>query len=637
MEETLKILVVDPDAVDRLTIHLVLKDTGIQTEIVEVENGTTAIALLRQESFDCALIDEQLTYSNGFNVAAYNSTNLITEIRQLRFPVALIVLLERQNKALASTLIRSGASDYLLKTQLSPENLARSLWSAIRVFRAEQRAGEATQRMRDHQKRYLSYREQAEQTISHLNQEVDTLSVENARHAHTAREAEQKLHRAIRVLGENQQQLRTLQKLTDLLNQRLTNLPGLLQVMIDAACEAIPKAQFGLIILQNAVTKKLELTATVGLDRQIFAIDEPFYPGEGLLGQVFLTGESKLLRVRGGKPAIPGGEMLAALCAVAIESAQAGRLGVLAVGNWEDGTAFDEDDVRLLVAFGEQAAIALNNAQLINALEEREERVAKQNAILMQQNQELENQRQQIQLQNLKLLEATQLKSQFLATMSHELRTPMNAIIGFSQLLLRQDQMKEPQADMVSRILNNGKNLLGLINDILDLSKIEAGRLELKLEEFSLPELLKATTEELRSLSEQKNLALSNYSTLKNPWVINDSARLRQVLVNLLSNAIKFTDLGRVEVSVAELSFDRYVIEVRDTGIGIAPENLNQIFEEFRQLDQTIARKHPGTGLGLAITKWLVQMMGGIISVESTLGQGSIFRVEIPRRVQVTE
>jgi signal transduction histidine kinase/DNA-binding NarL/FixJ family response regulator len=635
MEETLKILVIDHDAVDRLTIHLVLKDTGIQTEIVEVENGTTALALLRQESFDCALVDEHI--ATTLNANNGHSNSLISEIRQNNFPVALIVLLEKQNQALATQLLKAGASDYLLKTQLSPDHLARSLWSAMRVFRSEQRAHEATRRMRDHQSRYLSYRKQTEQTISHLNRDLDALTVENAHYIQTAREAEQKLHRAIRVLGENQQQLRTLQKLTDLLNQRLTNLPGLLQVMINAACEAIPKAQFGLIILQNSHTKKLELTATVGFDRQIFAIDEPFYPGEGLLGQVFLTGESKLLRVRGGKPTLPGADMLAALCAVAIESAQAGRLGVLAVGNWEDGTAFDEDDVRLLVAFGEQAAIALNNAQLINALEEREERVAKQNAILIQQNQELENQRQQIQLQNLKLLEATQLKSQFLATMSHELRTPMNAIIGFSQLLLRQDQMSEQQIDMVSRILNNGKNLLGLINDILDLSKIEAGRLELKLEEFSLPELLRATTEELRSLSEQKNLALSIQSTLKNPWVINDSARFRQILVNLLSNAIKFTDVGRVEVLVAEISFDRYVLEVRDTGIGIAPENLNRIFEEFRQLDQTIARKHPGTGLGLAITKWLVQMMGGVISVESTLGQGTTFRVELNRRVQITE
>ena len=633
MEETLKILVVDHDAVDRLTIHLVLKDTGIQTEIVEVENGVTAMALLRQEAFDCVLIDEQIAISKSFEPAIDQEVNLITAIRQNKFPVALIVLLERQNKALAANFIKSGASDYLLKTQLSPENLARSLWNAIRLFRAEQRTNAAHQRIREHQNHYLSYRAQAEQTISHLNRDIEALSVENARHCQTAREAEQKLHRAIRVLGENQRQLRTLQKLTDLLNQRLTNLPGLLQVMINAACEAISKAQFGLIILQNNATQKLELTATVGLDRQIFAIDEPFYPGEGLLGQVFLTGESKLLRVRGNNPAIPGESMLAALCAVAIESAQAGRLGVLAVGNWEDGTAFEEDDVRLLVAFGEQAAIALNNAQLINALEEREERVAKQNAILVQQNQELENQRQQIQLQNLKLLEATQLKSQFLATMSHELRTPMNAIIGFSQLLLRQDQMNPQQTDMVNRILNNGKNLLGLINDILDLSKIEAGRLDLKLEEFSLPELVKATTEELRSLSVQKGLVLSNQSTIKNPWVINDSARLRQILVNLLSNAIKFTDVGRVEVAVAELSYDRYVIEVRDTGIGIAAENLTQIFEEFRQLDQTIARRHPGTGLGLAITKWLVQMMTGVISVESTLGQGSVFRVEIPRRV----
>jgi signal transduction histidine kinase len=206
-----------------------------------------------------------------------------------------------------------------------------------------------------------------------------------------------------------------------------------------------------------------------------------------------------------------------------------------------------------LIAFGEQAAIAIDNAQLINALEEREERLAFQNTLLSQQNQERESQRQQIQLQNLKLREAAQLKTQFLATMSHELRTPMNAIIGFSQLLQRQ-QITDSQRDMVGRILNNGKNLLALINDILDLSKIEAGRLDLKLDKFNLSNLLQVTTAELRSLSEQKQIELIVHCHLTNDTIVNDSARLRQVLVNLLSNALKFTDRGSVLLEAKEIS-----------------------------------------------------------------------------------
>ena len=459
------------------------------------------------------------------------------------------------------------------------------------------------------------------------------LAVDNARLYQATQKAERNLRKAIVILGEQQQQLRTLQRLTDLLNQRLTDLPGLLQVMIDAICDAIPEAEFGLIVLQNPQTQQLELTATTGLDRGEFSIDEAFYRGDGLLGQVFVTGKTHLIQTRESDDSSLD-RLPTSLCAVTIESAQAGRLGVLAIGNWEETTAFDDEDSRMLVAFGEQAAIAINNAQLINELEEREVRLEMQNAILAQQNQALENQRQQIQLQNLKLIEAAQLKSQFLATMSHELRTPMNAIMGFSQLLQRQSQLRPAQLEMVDRIFNNAKNLLALINDILDLSRIEAGRLKLRLDRFNLYDLLNSTTSELRSLADQKQLHLNVESHLKNPWVNNDSVRLRQVLVNLLLNSIKFTDVGGVKVEVWGLAHDRLVISVRDTGIGIAPADLTRIFEEFHQLDQSTTRRHAGTGLGLAITKWLVQMMGGTIRVESQLGEGSTFRVELPRWVE---
>jgi signal transduction histidine kinase len=269
-------------------------------------------------------------------------------------------------------------------------------------------------------------------------------------------------------------------------------------------------------------------------------------------------------------------------------------------------------------------------------LEEQEKRLEDQNDMLAQKNQELENQRQQLQLNNLQLLEAARLKSQFLATMSHELRTPMNAVIGFSQLLLRQRQnsLAPKQVDMMKRILDNGKHLLALINEILDLSKIEAGRLELKLETFNLMALVRATVDELRSLADERHLTLHVHNHLQNANVINDSVRLRQVLVNLLSNGIKFTEVGSVEVEVKEIAPNRLAIAVKDTGIGIAEEELGHIFEEFRQIDQTTTRRYPGTGLGLAITKSLVELMQGTIEVESQLGQGSTFRIELPRTVK---
>lgn len=239
-----------------------------------------------------------------------------------------------------------------------------------------------------------------------------------------------------------------------------------------------------------------------------------------------------------------------------------------------------------------------------------------------------------IKLENLQLQETTRLKSQFLAVMSHELRTPMNAILGFSQLLLRHPYNQfPPQArNMVERILSSARRLLSLIEDILDFSKLEAGRLELNLEEFNLAELVTTTVEELNCLTQQKHLALNVDINLQNPHIINDSDRIRQILVNLLSNAIKFTDIGNVNVEVLEIQ-ERVMLIVKDTGIGISEADLKNIFQEFRQVNQCLTRKHGGTGLGLAIVDQLVRLMKGSITVESKLGEGSTFRVELPRVV----
>ncbi|MBH8574158.1 response regulator [Nostocaceae cyanobacterium CENA369] len=278
-------------------------------------------------------------------------------------------------------------------------------------------------------------------------------------------------------------------------------------------------------------------------------------------------------------------------------------------------------------------AIRVHRAEMQAALANQQLRESHEQ--LIRKNQELERQRQQIQLQNLKLLEASRLKSQFLATMSHELRTPMNAIIGFSQILLRPKfaQLTHQQTDMVERILNNGKHLLMLLNEVLDFSKLEAGRLELKSELFDLTKIINTIVAEMRSLAEAKKLSLLVQINLENPLLFNDPVRMRQILVNLLSNAIKFTESGSIWIEVKEISGNRVAIAVRDTGIGIAPKDFKHIFEAFRQVDQSITRKYPGTGLGLAIIDSLVGMMGGKIFLESQLGAGSMFKIEIPRQV----
>lgn len=248
-----------------------------------------------------------------------------------------------------------------------------------------------------------------------------------------------------------------------------------------------------------------------------------------------------------------------------------------------------------------------------------------------------EEQMHQIQLQNLELIEADRLKTQFIATISHELRTPMNSILGFSELLLRRfHHQYEPQlVTMIERIFNNGKHLLKIIEEILDFSKLKGDHLQLKLEVFDLAKLVTSIVEELHPLAEQKNLKLQVHLAASSIPVVNDSQRLRQVLINLLSNAIKFTDTGSVRLEVWELPQERVAIAIIDTGIGIDSADQTLIFQEFRQVNQSSTRRHGGTGLGLSIANALVQLMQGTISMESQIGKGSTFRVELPRRVSL--
>lgn len=283
--------------------------------------------------------------------------------------------------------------------------------------------------------------------------------------------------------------------------------------------------------------------------------------------------------------------------------------------------------------------LVLGNAMRVYKAEQREAKAQAKlhqtNLLLITQNQELERQRQQIEAQNVKLLEAYRVKSEFLATMSHELRTPLNAIMGFSQIL--DSQSKGPltphQDDMVKRIFANGTHLLNLVNDILDLSKLEAQRLTLMPQVVNLDRLITTTLSDLTSLAEGKSLALEASFDLADPNVINDEHRLRQVLVNLVSNAIKFTEQGSVRVTATSPRPDWVTLAVTDTGMGIAPEQLPYIFEAFRQIDQSIRRRNSGTGLGLAIIHSLVNLMGGTITVESQIGVGTTFWVTLPRQL----
>ncbi len=252
---------------------------------------------------------------------------------------------------------------------------------------------------------------------------------------------------------------------------------------------------------------------------------------------------------------------------------------------------------------------------------------------LAQQNQALERQQQLMRVQNDQIRETARLKSEFLSMMSHELRTPMNAVMGFAQVLLKQTRgpLTDTQVDMVQRILANSRQLLAQLNDILDLSRLEAGRLALKPNLFDLADLAASVIQELYTTAAQKELNLHLNVALVQTDVRQDQQRIRQILTNLIANAIKFTERGEILVLLHEVDPDVIEIVVHDTGIGILPEQLPHIFEAFRQADQTGTRRHKGTGLGLAIVQALVGLMQGQISVATQHGVGSTFQVQFPR------
>jgi signal transduction histidine kinase len=238
----------------------------------------------------------------------------------------------------------------------------------------------------------------------------------------------------------------------------------------------------------------------------------------------------------------------------------------------------------------------------------------------------------EIQEKSRQLEAANKHKSDFLANMSHELRTPLNAIIGFSEVMLSgmAGALPEKQKEFIGDIRDSGKHLLALINDILDLSKIEAGRMELDVSRFDVQSAMDNAMTLVRGRAERHGIRLSAEVSGEVGTYDGDERKFKQIVLNLLTNAVKFTPEGGSVTVDAERVNGAYVFSVRDTGVGIAPEDHGRIFEEFRQVGTDYARKAEGTGLGLALTKRLVELHGGTIRVESELGRGSKFTFVLP-------
>ena len=244
----------------------------------------------------------------------------------------------------------------------------------------------------------------------------------------------------------------------------------------------------------------------------------------------------------------------------------------------------------------------------------------------------------ELEAQNRRAQEASRLKSEFLANMSHELRTPLNAIIGFSALLHagKAGPLSETQTEYLGDILVSSRHLLQLINDVLDLAKVEAGRVDIAPQEVDLVRVAAEVKDILRGLAVEKRVEITLEVAAGLDDVVTDPRLLKQVLYNYLSNAIKFTsEGGQIQLEIAASPPGYFTVSVRDNGIGILAEDISRLFEEFQQLDSGTAKRYPGTGLGLALTKRIVEAQGGTVGVESESGKGSMFFATLPRRPSV--
>ncbi len=439
-------------------------------------------------------------------------------------------------------------------------------------------------------------------------------------------------------LQKNEKSKNEYSEFITLINQN----PTLKEISEAVLKKIIKTCDFTIGALYTIEENKLNLVSTYGLTGDFSLHDK-----SEVLESVLQNRETIEITSKGSLPVISTGVISLEIKSVLIQPIIYNNkvIAILELGSFEK-PSFEAREY--LSKIKEQLAIGLTNAialvQLENLVTELKNlnddyqkqnvQVKKQNETLLELHNQLKEKADELEIQKEKAEEGTRLKSHFLASMSHELRTPMNSILGLTELILEDRNLRGKNRERMEVVLKSGKRLMNLINDILDLSKIEAGKMEIHNEEVPLDESLKDLENSILPLASQKEITFKLIKNINVDIIIStDRNKVTQVLFNLLGNAVKFTETGFVELHVSSINNKQLKFDIIDSGIGISEKDQSVIFEEFRQLDSSTARKYNGTGLGLAICKKIAELLGGSLTLKSELGKGSAFTFIIPLNI----
>jgi PAS domain S-box-containing protein len=639
--ESLRILLIDDDEEDRFLVRSLLQE-GLPDQAVSVEEEATferGLARIVEGRFDLAFLDYRLGEEDALALLSQAGAKGVTT------PV--VVLTGRGSEEVAVEAMKLGAVDYLVKSKLDRLGLAACIHRALDAARQRARLDLAKAALRESEERLRTLIEAVPDGLLVVNVEgsivlgnaqagvmfdysreellgrpMEMLLPDRFREAHVGHRLRYRAEPRMRAMGVG----------LDLLARRKDGSEFPVEVSL-SPIRTGPELLVVVAIRDVTERKRMEkeLRASEARYQDLYEnAPDMFVSVDAATARILQCNQTLATATGYSKEEIVGRPVFEMYHPDCLEEARRAFRDFVETGEVRDR------ELQLKRKDGSRIHVSLN----VRAIRDAEGRILHsmstwRDITERKHREELQRRSEEMEEQNRRIQEANRLKSEFLANMSHELRTPLNAILGFAQLMHdgKVGAVSDQHREYLGDILTSGRHLLQLVNDVLDLAKVESGKLEFLPEPVELPKLVGEVRDILRTLAAEKRIFVETQVDPTLTDVVADPRRLKQILYNYLSNALKFTpDGGQATVRVAPEGPEALRLEVEDTGVGISPEDLGRLFVEFQQLDTGVAKRHPGTGLGLALTRRIVEAQGGHVGVRSTPGTGSVFFAVLPRR-----